>query len=176
VTDAAEKPFCRNLDIAAIPPDGTHIEIEATQQECAALARDMKLPSIERLSARLSVVPEARGVYHVTGEVRAALHRVCVVTAESFSAALAEPVDIRFAPPETAAAMAREVGDDLEADDPPDPYENGRIDLGVVAAEFMALGLDPYPRKPGAVFAFTDPKAGEISPFAGLASLTRKPD
>ena len=30
---------------------------------------------------------------------------------------------------------------------------NGRIDLGQLAAEFLALGLDPYPRKPGVEFA-----------------------
>ena len=29
---------------------------------------------------------------------------------------------------------------------------DGKIDLGALAAEFFALGLDPYPRKPGAEF------------------------
>ena len=29
---------------------------------------------------------------------------------------------------------------------------DGKIDLGALAAEFFALGLDPYPRKPGAIF------------------------
>ena len=27
-----------------------------------------------------------------------------------------------------------------------------QIDLGALAAEFLALGLDPYPRKPGVAF------------------------
>ena len=35
--------------------------------------------------------------------------------------------------------------------DPPDEIVNGRIDLGRVTAEFLALGLDPFPRKPDAV-------------------------
>ncbi len=34
-------------------------------------------------------------------------------------------------------------------EDPPDPIIDGKIDLGALAAEFFALGLDPYPRKPG---------------------------
>ncbi len=50
------------------------------------------------------------------------------------------------AAPDRAAALA-------EQPDPPDPIVNGRIDLGQLAAEFLALGLDPYPRKPGVEFA-----------------------
>ena len=41
--------------------------------------------------------------------------------------------------------------------EPPDEIVNGKIDLGAVAAEFLALGLDPYPRKPGVDFDFKDP-------------------
>ena len=40
----------------------------------------------------------------------------------------------------------------LETGDPPDPIIGGKIDLGALASEFLALGLDPYPRKPGAKF------------------------
>ena len=36
---------------------------------------------------------------------------------------------------------------------------DGAIDLGAVATEFLLLGLDPYPRKPGAVFEA--PPAGD---------------
>ena len=42
------------------------------------------------------------------------------------------------------------------AEDPPEPIVNGAIDLGALAAEFLMLGLDPYPRKPGAVFEPVD--------------------
>jgi len=38
------------------------------------------------------------------------------------------------------------------AQDPPDPIINGQIDLGALAAEFLVLNLDLYPRKPGATF------------------------
>ena len=36
----------------------------------------------------------------------------------------------------------------------PDEIMDGQIDLGALAAEFLVLGLDPYPRKPGADFSF----------------------
>lgn len=47
---------------------------------------------------------------------------------------------------------------------------NGRIDLGALTAEFLALGLDPYPRKPGVDF---EPVASgpESGPFDALRRL-----
>jgi hypothetical protein len=59
--------------------------------------------------------------------------------------------------------------------DPPDPIINGRIDLGALACEFLALGLDAYPRKPGAEFAPIIEDAGDDKPkpFAALAKLKK---
>ena len=47
------------------------------------------------------------------------------------------------------------------------------VDLGAVATEFLLLGIDPYPRKPGAVF--DAPPAGDPAshPFAALAALKK---
>ena len=60
---------------------------------------------------------------------------------------------------------------DLELDDDsPDVVENGQIDLGQYAVEQLALHLDPYPRKDGAVFE-QPPEPGEISPFGVLRAL-----
>ena len=36
--------------------------------------------------------------------------------------------------------------------DEAEPLIGGSVDLGALATEFLILGLDPYPRKPGAVF------------------------
>ncbi|MND03201.1 hypothetical protein D3C83_229160 [compost metagenome] len=51
----------------------------------------------------------------------------------------------------------------------------GTVDLGALAAEFLVLGIDPYPRKPGASFeapATADDPAAH--PFATLAALKKK--
>ncbi|HEY1452267.1 MAG TPA: DUF177 domain-containing protein, partial [Roseiarcus sp.] len=50
-----------------------------------------------------------------------------------------------------------------------DPVIDGKIDLGALTAEHFALGLDPYPRKPGAEFVAPDEQAAPDSPFAALA-------
>ena len=53
-------------------------------------------------------------------------------------------------------------------DDEPDPIVDGKIDLGALAAEFFALGLDPYPRKPGVAFEPPAEPEPEATPFAVL--------
>ncbi len=64
-----------------------------------------------------------------------------------------------------------------ETPDLPDPIVEGRIDLGAAALEFLVLALDPYPKRPGAMFA--DVVAGgddaELSAFAALARLKDVP-
>ena len=63
----------------------------------------------------------------------------------------------------------------LPDEDEPDPIIDGKIDLGALAAEFFALGLDPYPRKPGATFEESTESEPADSPFSALAKRA-KPD
>jgi hypothetical protein len=56
----------------------------------------------------------------------------------------------------------------------PEPLEGGIVDLGALATEFLILGLDPYPRKPGAVFV--PPQGADLDqgPFAALGRLAKR--
>ena len=54
--------------------------------------------------------------------------------------------------------------------------ENGIIDLGKVATDALYLALDPYPRKPDAVFEpLVEAADPEDHPFAALKALKTKP-
>jgi hypothetical protein len=90
------------------------------------------------------------------------------VTLEPFDASLEEEVDVDFAEAGREPVAAAHEDRDHE---PPDEITGGRIDLGALTAEFLALGLDPYPRKPGAAFAFEGQDAKPDSPFAALKGL-----
>ena len=57
--------------------------------------------------------------------------------------------------------------------DGPEPLTGGVIDLGVIATEFLILAIDPYPRKPGAVFEAPDAPDDSDQPFAALAALKK---
>ena len=61
---------------------------------------------------------------------------------------------------------------DGEVPDPPEPIVGGIIDLGRLATDAVFLGIDPYPRKPGAAFDVpATPPDPEDHPFAALKAL-----
>jgi hypothetical protein len=144
------------------------VTVEATPEECAALAKDFKLPAIRDLKgtfrltgtlARLSVV----------GTVEAVVTQICTVTLESFEAPLRSEIEVDF------SDGAESLGADPESVDVPDPIVNGSIDFGALTAESLALGLDPFPRIPGAVFE-TVTVGEDESPFAVLKSKPANDD
>jgi hypothetical protein len=71
------------------------------------------------------------------------------------------------------AALVDEAAESaVEIPDPPEPIVNGVIDLGRLATDALFLGVDPYPRKPDAVFEVpVVPPDPEDHPFAALKAL-----
>jgi len=56
----------------------------------------------------------------------------------------------------------------------PEPLIGGGVDLGALAIESLILGLDPYPRKPGAVFETPQDVNPDQGPFAALGRLAKR--
>jgi hypothetical protein len=165
----SEIEFSRIQRVDTLPRDGLKLEIEANAQERAALARANGLPEIARLTAELTV-KKWRGGARVEGVVSARLTQVCVVSLEPFEAEIEEPIEVKFLPPDGASASAEALGDA----DAPDELIDGKIDLGALAAEFLTLALDPYPRKPGAAFAPPSEDAARERPFDALRGLSQR--
>jgi uncharacterized metal-binding protein YceD (DUF177 family) len=166
-------PFSRVVRVDALPREGQVVTIEANPTEREALASFYKLPAIAALTATLRLEPWGRGGARVTGAVHGALTQICVVSLEPFPATVDEAIDVRFAPqpaadPKSPAAKETQTFS-LADEDEPDPVIEGKIDLGALTAEFFALGLDPYPHKPGAVFEHSAKSDPTDSPFSALA-------
>lgn len=168
------RPLSRVARVDALPHEGETVTIEATPAEREALASFFKLPAIAILTATLRVEPWGRGGARVTGAVRGELTQTCVVSLEPFPATVDEAVDVRFAP-EAAVDSRLPIKETvlLADEDEPDPLIDGKIDLGALAQEFFALGLDPYPRKPGVAFEQGAESAPADSPFSALAERTK---
>lgn len=157
--------FSRPLQVDRVPKAGSTEKITADTAECEMLAKRMKLPAIHALSAEIRATPWRGGGLKLEGHLTADIEQVSVISLETFRETLSIPIARYFLPP--GAVVENEEEDDA------DPIENGWIDLGEVAAETLALDLDPYPRKPGEAFAEHIEDAGEPqereSPFAVLA-------
>ncbi|WP_157733102.1 DUF177 domain-containing protein [Bosea sp. AS-1] len=174
-------PFRHPIRVETIRLRGTEILLEADAGQRVAIAAALDLPSIEALTARYLLTRNGERV-KLEGTIKAQLHQLCVVTLDPFPVALDVPVKLDFAPQDDALIAARR-GDSGDADidievmlneqDPPEPIIDGVIDLGAITLEFLALSLDPYPRKPGVSFEAPAADAEETSPFAALAKLKR---
>ena len=169
MTDSAPLPISRPIDITSIRSDGSAFHVETTEAERAALAERFEIPAIASLTADFLLRKKGPHV-RVSGEVFGRFTQVCILTLEPFETDFREEVDVAFDEnPEKALELRPE-------EEAPDQIVDGIIDVGALAGEFTALALDPYPRKPGAVFDFKDKKDIEDekpAPFGALASLKR---
>lgn len=154
-----------------IPETGLHMEIEAPPAARAQLAELAGLRQLSRLSGVFELTRRGAGV-HVAGRVSALVGQTCVVSLEPIESMVEEVVEVNFAPASPAAVQAHEIGSDEE--EPAEPLIGGTIDLGAVATEFLLLGINPYPRKPGAEFAPPKVEEGGDKPFAALATLKKR--
>ena len=178
---ASTLPLHRPIRVDEIKLRGSHISVQAEAAELAGIARMLDLPSVESLEGRYLLSRSGERV-KLEGEIKATLHQNCIVTLDPFPVTIAVPLKLDFAPeaPENPRRKSADEDDgkiDIEVrlneDDPPEPIVDGAIDLGAVTLEFLALALDPYPRKPGAAFAEPPPELPPESPFAALARLKR---
>ena len=175
MTDKAD-PWSVPVAVAQVPDTGLHRDIEAGPAARAAMAELAGLREILSASASLDVTPKGRGRFQVEGRVQARIGQTCVVTLDPIESDIDEPIDLIFAPPEQIPEMAALVDEGAESaveiPDPPEPIVNGVIDLGRLATDALFLGVDPYPRKPDAVFEVpVVPPDPEDHPFAALKAL-----
>jgi len=160
-------PLSRSVNVERLPQDRAkhrcEVVVEATQAECDALATDFGIPALRDLVGRFRLSGSLTAL-RVTGHVEAKATQVCTVSLEPFEGPVREEVDVEFTNGDIL------VGTEAENVELPDPIVNGRVDFGVLTAEFLALGLDPYPRKPG--IGFEPVTVGEdANPFAALGKL-----
>ena len=172
----ADEPLLdARVRIDNLPPEGRELEVEATPSQRLAIAELIKISSLERLHAQLTVT-KLRGGLRVLGTLEATTIQPCVVTFVPVRQEIADPFDRIFLPateqPKTAGAHP-EVFVDLETDDLPDYFDGAEVDLSDALVEIVALALDPYPRAEGAGIEAlgVTVNAPVESPFARLKTL-----
>ncbi len=169
-------PWSFPVLVAQVPEAGLHQALDTTAAQRERMAATAGVKAMPQAEASFDIVPAAGGRFHVTGRVRARVEQTCVVTLDPVENQVDEPIDVEFAPPSqipvSAKSVQKDQGEDAEIPDPSEPIVSGAIDLGRLAMEFLMLGIDPYPRKPGVVFVPPEvPTDPEEHPFAALKAL-----
>lgn len=205
--------FDAPFDVAALPAEGMSFELVADAALREEFARLNNLVALFALTLSCTLKPMPSGRVRLTGMLHADVEQACVVSLEAFPARVEEPIALEFARADAGALghFSQEDWDmthfvktktgagphypsafdgahgpdgDMSGDDAPEPLQDGKIDFAALASEFLILGLDLYPRKPGAefapkIFGEDEPVTGKTvgtpsSPFAVLADFRQK--
>jgi uncharacterized metal-binding protein YceD (DUF177 family) len=168
----SEGPWSVPVALSEVPETGRHVDLVADERRREAIAKLAGLAALSRLDASFDVAHHGRSGLRVVGHVSATIGQTCVVTLEPIENEIDEPVDVVFAP---AALPVHGADDEVEVplDDEPEPLVDGSVDLGAIATELLMLAIDPYPRKPDAVFEAPGPGDDAARPFAALAALKK---
>ena len=167
-----EKPWSVPVVVEDIPKTGLHMALEAPEDTRAEVAVLAGVRAVLQLSAEFDLVRKGAGV-HVAGRVAARVGQTCVVTLDPVENAIGEVIDLDFAPSTASEAARGQRKHELGEEDLPEPLVGGSLDLGMLATEFLILGIDPYPRKPGVEFAAPTEKDTSERPFAALQTLKK---
>jgi uncharacterized metal-binding protein YceD (DUF177 family) len=171
-----DQPWSRRVALADVPDEGLHVAMEADADARATLARTAGLRDLPRLEANFDIRRKGSGL-HIEGEIIAIVGQNCVVTLDPIEKTLHESVDLVFAP-DASGLLGDQDGEasiGMTDAEPPESLVGGIVDLGAIATEYFLLGIDPYPRKEGAVFEEPAHQEPAESPFAALASLRKPP-
>ncbi|MFO0995141.1 MAG: DUF177 domain-containing protein [Alphaproteobacteria bacterium] len=177
VSKAPPQPeFSRPFDTAELGEVAEHRVIEATEEECRALADRFGALGIDRLRAELTIAKLGPGLFRLEGRLSASVRQRCVVTLDPLESSIDERVSISYASGDGGGEEG--VADD-QGDDGPEALHGSVIDLGEAVSQHLALALDPYPRAPGASLDAVLPRSSETpeksaSPFAALAALRKR--
>ena len=164
------------IDVGRLSSEG-NARLVADAAARARIAAAYGLLEVRKLAADAVLTPGRAGTVLVEGAVTADIVQACVVTLEPVEQSFIEPFSRSFVRerPEGKPAPKpdAEIMVDPNAPDPPEPYSGPLLDLGPIVIEHFLLGIDPYPRAPGATLP-ADLGEGSHetdSPFAALAKL-----
>jgi uncharacterized metal-binding protein YceD (DUF177 family) len=159
--------FSRRVPLARLGPEPFRQEIEASDDECGALARRFGLVAVDRLAADVELVRQGPDRILLRAIFAAEFVQSCVVTLDPVAGAVAERFELLYGPPELEEAGFGGSEDDAAFE----PLVGDAIDIGEAVAQEFALALPPFPRGADADSAAASPAAADPGPFAGLARL-----
>lgn len=170
------EPLDWQHDVTEVGEHGLAMRRSASEAERTRLAEILSIQAVEALEVSYRIDAAREGGYHLTGRVEADVTQSCVVSLEPVRSRIDEALDLLFvAGPAGGAGEAADkeilTGPDIE------PIDDGRLPVGRIVFETLSAALDPYPRKEGVAFEWTDAKAVDpnspSNPFAALKSLKR---
>jgi uncharacterized metal-binding protein YceD (DUF177 family) len=152
--------------------------IRATADERRALARRLELVALDGLRAEFDAMSgQGNGLLSIHGRLAATVTQLCVITLEPMKTTLNESFEMVYAFEDGPADACRMRAGLDPNEELPEVIGPEGLDFGELAAQYLSLALDPFPRQPGigledvwsGAGEKVEPDKEEPSPFAVLA-------
>ncbi len=169
-----QKEFSYPLQIDELGQGEQTYKLRADKAQLETLAEILQVPAVNSFDAEISLkFQKKRGMLDVYGQVRANLRLISVISLEPFD----KDYDAEFKLTYDTNATYEDIygeDDDIE-NEVPDIVYDGKINLGDIAIEQIALLMEDHPRKDGEEFnpVIEDTEPVKNNPFAALAKLKK---
>jgi uncharacterized metal-binding protein YceD (DUF177 family) len=182
MTSHDSSAFSFPVKVGHVSANPVTVTISADQADLEKLKAQWDVLDVVAFEAEIAIGRWKRDGVRLKGRVRATIEQACVVTLDPVQQQIDEEVETVFLPENSRLAKRMTDGSgemflDPEGPDLPDTFSGDTIDVGAVAAEFAALAIDPYPRKPDLDYAdrieSDETMDKKPSPFAVLQGLKR---
>lgn len=182
-TDILPPEWSVRIDVASLSHGRQQRSIDSTEQQRRDLARRLHVKAIDALKADFDIDNGgAGGAIHVVGRVQGTVVQSCIVTMADVRQPIEEAFDAWYADRNAFVVLASERHERLsrkidaevqmlEEREDPEPIIDGRIDLGELAAQYLSLAIEPYPRAEGVA----PEDAGKMLQEKGVTEGRRNP-
>ncbi len=181
-TEYLDNEWTYFFDVNTLDDGAVHLEVMPDADERADLARRLRIVSVDTLVAHIDIAKNpATMVVQVNGSLTAHVTQKCVVTLEPVEGHIEEAFEAWYADPARAVSFVKKQRDRqvkkggvelpiLEEHEDPEDIIDGQIDIGELVAQYLSLGLNPYPHAEGAEFERGDDQFQDTD-----SDLTRNP-
>ena len=169
-----QKDFSYPLKIEDINQGEQTYKLRANKAQLETLREILQIPDVNYFEADIKLIfQKKKGILDVSGEVRAGLTLISVISLDEFEKEYKSNFNLTYDTNATYEQI-REMDEDIE-DDIPDIVIDGKIDLGDIAIEHLALVMEDHPRKDGEEFTsvIEDDSPVRENPFAVLSKLKK---
>ena len=169
-----QKDFSYPLKIEDINQGEQTYKLRANKAQLETLSEILQIPAVNYFEADIKLTfQKKKGILDVSGEVRAGLTLISVISLDEFNKDYKSNFSLTYDTNATYEQI-REMDEDIE-DDIPDIVIDGKIDLGDIAIEQLALVMEDHPRKDGEEFisVIEDDSPVRENPFAVLSKLKK---
>ncbi len=163
-----QEEFSRIISLTDIGRAQTDKNYTASAAELSALAKRFNILSIDFFNLSVTVTFINEGEYKVLGKFTAGIKDKSTISLEPVCYEVSDSFETVF---------SRHVKEDDESFDIEAPDTElligNEIDVGKIAAEYLALSLDPFPHNEGETFIYKNSESENDSPFSSLQQLKK---